>query len=528
MPRSRGPMAHQMCTRADLRQFCHHLVAHARDLLEERLPGNRFVIAGMRTPPLVCCGWHFLPPTLGQAQQYYDTHLQRHFGQMVLRDTACVQFDYTLIVERQDSVHRRLWLWPCEEGVDSTYGDIEGSCLAEIATPRGFCFEPSVRSGWFRLMRLQPEQFAGQDPVTDIVRTPPGLSSSSGEDVDAAQPHRTLTADEQRLLARWSRRNARMLAPMPSSSTGAIPAAADPEVLAVRRPPEIASSISKESPVHSVSSSAEILDEPEGSSMLQTYAARLAPSARHQQVRMRVLAADRQFAIDLSPDATAGQVSECLASMGRAEGANDLVPLCPACLGLPDFLLRPVHCHCVAVAIHHLDRGTVSLRALPMSAVGSDLSQLCAGEGLCHMTFAGRPLADQTSLFDGMVLQVSTIPRYVCARETTPAQPCVSPVQDGVWTDVAVGSSAQRLSLETAIPAHMARPHNIGICGDMLDHCTSGFALGDLHVALPDNLQAPCVSHRLVRHLPVWDPDVVPSQPPFVHRWLPLSCCRSM
>ena len=136
--RSRGPMADQMKTRADLRQFCHLLVSHVRDLLGERLPGNRFVIAGMHTPPIICCHGHFLPPTLCQVQQYYDEHLQRHFGRMILRDTACVQFDYTLVVERQDSVHRRLWLWPCEEGVDSTYGDIAGDCLAGIATPQGF------------------------------------------------------------------------------------------------------------------------------------------------------------------------------------------------------------------------------------------------------------------------------------------------------------------------------------------------------------------------------------------------------
>ena len=120
--RSRGPHIAQLCSRPVLRQFCHNLVAHARELLGERAAGNSFVIAGMRTPPLVCCASNPLPPTLAQAQGFYDERLQRHFGAMVLRDTACVQYDYTLFVERQDSVQRRLWLWPCEEGVDSRHG----------------------------------------------------------------------------------------------------------------------------------------------------------------------------------------------------------------------------------------------------------------------------------------------------------------------------------------------------------------------------------------------------------------------
>ena len=110
--RARGPTALQSASRRDLRQFCDYVVAHARELLGERSTGNSFVVAGMHTPPLVCCAGTPLPPTLSQVQQYYDSRLQRHFGAMVLRDTACVQYDYTLFVQRQNSVQRRIWLWP--------------------------------------------------------------------------------------------------------------------------------------------------------------------------------------------------------------------------------------------------------------------------------------------------------------------------------------------------------------------------------------------------------------------------------
>ena len=144
--RARGPGATDMTSRSSLRQYCHTIVAHARGILGENLRGNHFLVAGMHTPPLICCAGTPLPPTLAQAQAFYDARLQADFGMMHLKDTANVHYDVTIFVQRQNSAQRRIWVLPMEHAMDSLYGDVEGFCLAAVPAPHGFCVEPSVRS----------------------------------------------------------------------------------------------------------------------------------------------------------------------------------------------------------------------------------------------------------------------------------------------------------------------------------------------------------------------------------------------
>ena len=218
--RSRGPGARDLATQQALRHFCFHLVEHARCLLGEHTPGNRCIIAGTRIPPLLCCAGTLLPPSLTQVQSFYDSHLLPHFGAMRLRDTACVEYDLTYFVERQDAVDRRIWLLPLEGGADALFGDISGCCLAEVPTPLGRRLEASVCAGWVGISRLQPVQFAGQSPITVHARPPPGLSSSSGSsptDSQTCRPQRSLTCEEERMLARWARRSRFSDNPYPES-----------------------------------------------------------------------------------------------------------------------------------------------------------------------------------------------------------------------------------------------------------------------------------------------------------------------
>ena len=114
--RAQGPDAHHLSNHADLRAFCRRLVEKARGLLGEACEGNRFIVAGMQAPPLLCCAGTPLPPSLAQAQHFYDERLRAHFGAMRLRDTACLEYDLTLFVQRQDDVSRRIWLLPMEGG----------------------------------------------------------------------------------------------------------------------------------------------------------------------------------------------------------------------------------------------------------------------------------------------------------------------------------------------------------------------------------------------------------------------------
>ena len=206
---SKGPGIEQLSAKPATVAFCHALVRRARELLGEDLPGNKVLIAGTKSPPLLCCVGTPLPPSLHQVQCFYDERLACHFGPLCLRDTAQVHYDIGYYVEAPEECDRRIWLLPMEEGADCHYGDISGESLAGVATSRGLRLEASVMSGWVGLSCLQPATCSLEPAVHEIVRIPPGLSSDS-EDGGSASQVRDLTSAEARLIALWKSRNTRL------------------------------------------------------------------------------------------------------------------------------------------------------------------------------------------------------------------------------------------------------------------------------------------------------------------------------
>ena len=395
--RSRGPLIQHMASHATMRQSCHAVVDHARSLLGEHLAGNRFLVAGMNTPPLICCAGTPLPPSLAQVQRFWDEGLRAHFGAITLRDIASVQYDVTLFVQRQDSIQRRIWLLPREEGIDSIYGDIDGFCLASTPAPAGRRLEPSVCTGWAGLARLQPAHAPAGAPITEIVRMPPGLSSSSEEEPIEVHNQRDLEPDEARLLARWAARSRRM------------------QGSAVQHSATKEAAVSSSSSSGSASSSTDDVriepnDAADGHSLLQTVASQrchpalLANMPPVAESDARALDA-RHFHLQIARSATVAEVTHQLAAKGLDCSAAALVPLHPTPAGGPTFLCRCPSQHLVTVAARRRTSGRYQLAVLPAAACGADVAAVLAvpPQTLFYCELPAREIA---SLFPGMVFEV--------------------------------------------------------------------------------------------------------------------------
>ena len=203
-----GPGAESLSNRDVLRRFFFELVAEASSCVGEFRRGKRFLVARAGLSPLLCCAGTPLPPTLQQAQSFYDASLRRHFGALRLKDTAQVPHDVSFFVRRHNPREQRVWLLPYEGGADTYLGDLDGRCLADVPAPSGYRIEPSVRSAWCGLARMQPAHRPVEDPVTEcLVRLPPGLSSSSDESPTLVHDVRDLTPEEACIIARWEARN---------------------------------------------------------------------------------------------------------------------------------------------------------------------------------------------------------------------------------------------------------------------------------------------------------------------------------
>ena len=422
-----------------------------------------------------------------------------------------------------------------KEGVDSLYGDIGGRCLVDVPTPRGYCMEVSVQSGWFGLMRLQALRYAGAPAVVDIVRTPPGLSSSSGSE-EGGIASRELTAHERHLLAQWSTRNRRLrMLPVHASTAPVI----DIEATGSGMLHDVASDDSASASAATVSSecpSVEIPDadvaDPAAQSLIQIHATVRRADAP-AQVRVAhtdlgigdsclVLTIDGPLHIQCTTQSTFSDVSLQLARLGRIEEAQQLIPVYPALAQGPAFLLRPCGALGVTVAVRNPFPPFLHHLTLATPAVAKAVTDLCLGGDLWFM---GRPLSGCAELFDGMVLDTKCRIATVAPRETRPVtlqpgssqsearEPDVLLAAAGSLSDRGPPSDVQAVSsLESLIPAHMARPHNAGVCHDMLSHCTEGFDLSDLRCDLPLDTAAPWASHALVQHLPVWPSDQTPQR----------------
>ena len=488
--RARGPNGAHLASRSALHLFCHQLVEHARSLLGERNQGNRFVIAGMCAPPLLCCAGTPLPPSIGQAQRFYDDHLQPHFGAMCLRDTACVEYDITLFVQRQDSVDRRIWLLPMEGGMDAIFGDIDGQCLQHVASPIGYRLVPSVRSGWVGISRWQHATLPVEEPWTNVVRTPPGLSSSSGDDCEptpndrAAQP-RTLTAEEDAVLARWSRRNQRLRDPASSSSAAEASAGTGRDPVPV--PSDTDSQTSHSEP-----------GDADGHSLLQVTAARRPACRQDAPLRiplqstlstpcMQVLTAAGILPLRTHSGSTYEDVTAQLATNGCTATAGDLVPLCPAPIDGPSLLVRSPNANTVTVAVWHSCANTFRVVTFAADIQGRDVPQAC---GYLHdLHYCGRPAQLLPAFFHGMVLETS-LPSGDDGPETTPAASTHMCGQGGARLPDAptflceddvtliedVASPARPvLDLDSLVATHLSRPHNAGVCYDMVNPVLTAF-----------------------------------------------------
>ena len=415
--RARGPGAVHMVSRAALRQYCHGIVAHARGLLGENLRGNQFLIAGMRAPPLICCAGTPLPPTLSQAQSFYDACLQPHFGAMHLKDTASVQYDVTIFVQRQDSAQRRIWVLPMEHAMDSLYGDVDGFCLASLPTPPGFGIEPSVRSSWLGVARLQPCHAAQAPVVVDLVRTPPGLSSSSSSfdyDDHMARPSRPLSAHEEVVLARWTHRNQRLRHQQRRVLDVGLDS--DVELMPVDQPPQSLSS--SDSDVEEIPAPVEDAADGTDDQCLLQHSVRVggafrttlnggAPLPDHSPCEVQVVTNSGILALHISVSHTFEDISRQLLQAGRSESAQDLVPLYPAAPKGPSLLLRARVPGWVTLAIRYGHHAGISLACVPANVDGQRVMALC---GHADLTFAGQHISHVTSFFDGMLLEAATAP----------------------------------------------------------------------------------------------------------------------
>ena len=293
-------------------------------------------------------------------------------------------------------------------------------------------------------------------------------------------------------MDRWSRRNSRLRDQFACEPLGPLPADADFEVIAVRPPALEVVDSSSASSVSSVEPApSEDTPPADATSMLQ-----LSASVALQPLHARVLSRTRRFEFQLQPNATNEDVSAYLASMGVAERANDLVPLYPGGADLC-FLLRPSHSACIAVAIHRLQDHTMFLLTLPLGSTVSAVRQVCAANGRPDICLDGRPLPDAVHLFDGMLLQLRDADMKDVSHFVSPGANHAS-------------MARSPLLLEPLLPAHMARPHNLGICHDMVTHCTDGFEISRLRRDLPSGLFLPRASRDLTDCLPVWPPAAQP------------------
>ena len=205
---AQGPGDEHLTSYCALRSFFGQLVDAAALAVGDTQPGKRFLIVRAGLAPLLCCAGTLVPPTLQQAQSFYDSFLLPHFGALTLKDTAQMPHEISFFVGRYNPREQRVWLLPFEDGADAYLGDLEGCCLADVPAPHGFRIEPSLRAAWCGLARIQPSCCPAEPPATELlVRTPPGLSSSSDDSPESVRNVRDITPEEARIIARWESRN---------------------------------------------------------------------------------------------------------------------------------------------------------------------------------------------------------------------------------------------------------------------------------------------------------------------------------
>ena len=265
--RAAGPGDTSLCSRRQLSMFFHELVQEASRVVGEHRQGSRFVIARAGATPVLCCAGTPLPPTVQQAQRYYDEFLLPHFGALCLKDTAQVHYDLTYFVGRYEAGEHRLWFLPFEGGADTHLGDVEGLSLREVPAPRGYRIEPSLCSGWCGLARMQPDVRPSEPPVFEyLVRLPPGFSSSSDDSPSLVRDCRDLTPEEASIISGWERRNRAIASglpePLQSEEGGETGAASSDDIVC-----EVPSSASDNSQGTLDSSSSSSTDSDETSSL---------------------------------------------------------------------------------------------------------------------------------------------------------------------------------------------------------------------------------------------------------------------
>ena len=104
--------------------------------------------------------------------------------------------------------------------------------------------------------------------------------------------------------------------------------------------------------------------------------------------------------------------------------------------------------------------------------------------------FGSQSGSRDSSLIDAGSDQAPTAPACIAAPDT-----------DG---NSLYNAAPATLVLDEAIPVHMARPHCVGVCADMLHHCTDGFGLLDLRQQLPAHEDIPPICSNLVLSVPPW------------------------
>ena len=388
---------------------------------------------------------------------------------------------------------------------------------------------------------MQPCHAACASVVTELVRTPPGLSSSSSSfeyDAHFARPSRPLSSHEEMLLARLAHRNRRLVQQAPPGYD----VAHDSDIELVEVGQAARSVASSDSTLDDVPDDAEHASDPaEGHSLLQrdmrlsrlpsamvcAAADSRTPPAVEGSREVQVVASNGYLVLRLAATTTFGEISQRLLAKGRRETAFDLVPIHPV------FILRACAPGWVTVAVRHLPTMEVSLACVSATTDGLGLAALF---GDATVTFAGQNVTAVSSFFDGMLLEVAET--HLCSDpgETTPpfleAFPCQSGAREGLPLadcnlprNVGVADAGHPLldsdtghamttravlELDSLLPAHMARPHNVGICYDMVGHCTEGFELSRLCKALPSGLSVPRASWDLAYGLPNWPPCLRP------------------
>ena len=239
---------------------------------------------------------------------------------------------------------------------------------------------------------------------------------------------------------------------------------------------------------------------------------------------VQVISVSGVLSLFLDQQATYADATEQLVDLGCAGDAGDLVRLCPAPSDGPTLLVRHPMQGVLTVAIRRRALDPYHLVACPVGGQGCDLQRIWGHSDSLH--YCGQPATRLQTLFSGMVFDVVGSPdedglettpvtraNLLCQGGARPSHASHLPVEERTLPQQCAGSpDARLLELDSLVHTHLARPHNVGVCFDMIAHWTEVFRLDCLVQEVPCHMSLPLSSRSLVANLPSWRTSDRPSR----------------